>query len=439
MEKILITGVGSGMQGVGRLEEGCAAFVPGALPGEEAEIEITKRARRFCEARLLRVCNPSPERREPGCPAYGVCGGCQARHMSYTETLRLKRQRVFDALSRIGGVADPEVRETIACENPDRTRNKAEFPIGKDAKGRIVIGAYAENSRRIVSLRDCLLQRLPAARALEYFADHVNEMPGANHFTNLVARVNRAGELMLILCADAPLIDSAKKLLPELRRALPGLVSFYILKQNNRPAHALDGAVTHIWGEKTLNETLLGLKFTISPQSFFQINPEQTEKLYTCALEAANLSPDARVLDVYCGAGTITLAAARLAKRATGVEIVAPAIRDAKENARRNGLESKTRFICADAAREIPRLIASGERFDCAIVDPPRKGVDESALRALLNAKPDRIAYVSCNPATLARDVKILSQEYELEYAQPVDMFPWTEHVETAARLRRKG
>ena len=439
MERVKITGVGSGMQGVGRLEEGCVAFVPGALPGEEVEIEITRRAQRFCEARLLRVCAPSPERRTPDCPAYGACGGCQARHMSYEETLRLKRQRVYDALSRLGGAEEPKVRETIGCERPDRTRNKAEFPTGRGADGRVVIGAYAEGSRRIVPLKDCLLQREPAAHALKYFSEHLSQMPGAGHYTHLVTRVNRRGEMMLTLCASAPVIDSAKKLLPELQRALPEMVSFYFLRQNQRPAHALDGAITHLWGEKTLNETLLDLQFAISPQSFFQINPEQTEKLYSCALEAANLAqnPNARVLDVYCGAGTISLAAARLCKSVTGVEIVAPAIRDAKENARRNGLESRTRFLCADAAKEIPRLISAGERFDCAIVDPPRKGVDEPALRALLAAKPDRIAYVSCNPATLARDVKILSEGYRLEWAQPVDMFPWTEHVETVGLLSR--
>ena len=433
----MITGVGSGMQGVGRLTNGCVVFVPGALPGENAEIEITKRTSRFCEARLVRVCNASSQRKTPDCAAYGVCGGCQARHMDYSESLRLKRQRVYDALSRIGGVENPNVLETIGCAVPDRTRNKAEFPIGKSADGRITIGAYAENSHKIIPLCDCLSQRLPASRALRFFSEHIQTMPGANHYTNLVARTNRKGELMLILCADAPIADAARKLYPALKAALPELVSFYFLKQNNRPAHALDGTVAHIAGEKVLNETLLDLQFTISPQSFFQINPDQTEKLYACAIQYANLTPASRVLDVYCGAGTITLSAARISNDVTGVEIVPPAIRDAKENARRNGLESRTRFICADAAKEIPRLLKSGEHFDCAIVDPPRKGIDAPALQALLTAQPERIVYVSCNPATLARDVKTLSTAYALTAAQPVDMFPWTEHVETVCLLSK--
>ena len=439
MEEILITGVGSGMQGVGRMNDGCVVFVPGALPGETAEIEITKRTSRFCEARLVRVCSASRERQTPACTAYGACGGCQARHMRYSESLRLKQQRVYDALSRIGGVENPNVLETIGCASPDRTRNKAEFPIGKGTDGRVVIGAYAANSHKIIPLGDCLSQRLPAGRALRYFSEHIQSMPGADHYTNLVARTNRKGELMLILCANAPIADAARKLFPALKDALPELVSFYFMRQNNRPAHALDGTILHIGGEKVLNETLLDLQFAISPQSFFQINPDQTEKLYACAIQYANLIPTSRVLDIYCGAGTITLSAAKISKDVTGVEIVPPAIRDAKENARRNGLESRAQFICADAAKEIPRLLQSGKRFDCVIIDPPRKGVDAPALEAVLNARPERIVYVSCNPATLARDVKTLSSAYTVTAAQPVDMFPWTEHVETVCLLVRRN
>jgi len=189
-----------------------------------------------------------------------------------------------------------------------------------------------------------------------------------------------------------------------------------------------------------MEDELLGLRFKLSPQSFFQINPEQTEKLYQRALEAAGLgNPDMRVLDAYCGAGTITLAAARKAAYAVGVEIVAPAIENAKKNAVMNGLQKKTRFICADAAREIPRLIAAGERFDAAILDPPRKGADAALLNAIADVRIPRVAYVSCNPATLARDVKLLcARGYRLEWAQPVDMFPWTEHIECVTCLSRE-
>ena len=440
MERVNITGVGSELQGVGRLPDGRAVFVPHVLLGESVRVEITRDAQRFCEARLVEVLEPSAARRKPDCPVYGRCGGCQARHMTYEETLARKRQRVLDALTRIGGVNEPVVYETIGCVDPEHTRNKAEFPIGKDGNGRPIIGAFAEGSHRIVPLTKCLLQKEPANRALNWFAEHLPQLRGASHMTHLVTRVNRRGEMMLILCADAPILVDAQAIVPALTKALPELKSIYFLHQNRRPAHALDGICTHLWGERTLDDTLLGLTFSLSPQSFFQVNPVQTEVLYRKALEAAGLSEgcNLRILDVYCGAGTITLAAARLAKHATGVEIVPPAIADAKKNALQNGLEKRTRFICADAAKEIPKLIAAGERFDAAILDPPRKGADERLLHALIQAALPRIAYVSCNPATLARDVKILGEGgYRLEWAQPVDMFPWSAHVETVVLMSR--
>ena len=436
----MITGTGSELQGVGRLADGRAVFVSGALLGERVRIEVTRCAQRFCEARLVEVLEASPMRRESDCLAYGRCGGCQARHMSYAETLRCKRQRVADALSRIGGLEAPVVRETIGCTDPERTRNKAEFPIGRDEDGRPIIGAYAAGSRSIIPLTDCLLQGELAAGALRWFSENLSGMRCADHLTCLVTRVNQRGRLMLTLCADAPILSDVRALVPRLTQALPELESLYLLKQNRRPAHALDGVCTHIWGAKTLEEELMGLTFALSPQSFFQVNSRQTERLYQCALEAAGLSDgcSARVLDAYCGVGTITLAAARLCAHAVGVEIVPPAIADARENARRNGLSEKTRFICADAGEEIPRLIARGERFDAAILDPPRKGAEEKLLNALIQAAPVRIAYVSCNPSTLARDAKILYQGgYQLEWAQPVDMFPWSGHVETVCLLSR--
>ncbi|MBE5775694.1 MAG: class I SAM-dependent RNA methyltransferase, partial [Clostridiales bacterium] len=227
MEDVRITGSGSELQGVGRLADGRAVFVPGALPGEEVRIEITKDAARFSEARLCEVLSSSPVRRTPDCPVYGHCGGCHARHMTYGETLKQKRQRVYDAIMRIGGVADPMVRETIGCPNPERTRNKAEFPIGKGPDGKPVIGAYAAGSHRIVPLTDCLLQKDPAAGMLKWFSDHLPKLSCASHLTGIVTRVNRAGKLMLTICADAPILPDVSKLIPGLTKASPELVSLY--------------------------------------------------------------------------------------------------------------------------------------------------------------------------------------------------------------------
>ena len=439
MFEIEITGAGSELQGVGRLPDGRAVFVPGAIPGERVEIEITQDKGRFCEASLVGICVPSPDRVTPACPHAGDCGGCQARHMRYRRTLEMKRQRVVDALARIGGVEEPVVFETLGCVEPDRTRNKAEYPIGR-LDGRVAIGAYAGESRRIVPIDDCLSQHALSAEALRWLAKRLESLPCAARLRFLVTRVNRAGEMMLILCGDAPILSDMERLSPALSAALPTVKSFFYCQLNRRPAHALDGRCTRLFGAETLSETLNGLRFEISPQSFFQVNTPQAEALYAKALEAAEIRPACgkRVLDAYCGAGTITLSAARWAEFALGIEIVPPAIENAKRNASINGLSGRARFICGDAAREIPRLLSRGERFDAAILDPPRKGADEALLDAIARASIPVVSYVSCNSATLARDVKRLGESgYRLEWAQPVDMFPWTAGIEVAARLTR--
>ena len=440
MASIDITGIGSELQGVGRLPDGRAVFVPGAIPGERVEVHIERDRGRFCEASLCAVVKPSPDRAALDCPHAGHCGGCQARHMRYARTLALKRQIVNDALERIGGVRSPAVRETIGCASPDRARNKAEYPIG-EIDGRPVIGAYASGSRRIIPLRDCLLQRPESVRALAWFSDHLPDVSAARRLRYLVTRVNRAGELMLILSGDAPIAGEFRQLVPALTAALPELKSLWYCQLDRRFAHALDGRCSRVWGAPVLQDELLGLRYDLSPQSFFQVNPPQAEALYGAALEAAGVRPGCglRVLDAYCGAGTITLSAARWAQSAVGIEIVPPAIENAWINAAANGLSDHARFICGDAAREIPRLLARGERFDAAILDPPRKGADAALLDALVSAGIPAVAYVSCNPATLARDVKrLVSGGYRLVWAQPVDMFPWTGHVETVVLMSRK-
>ena len=436
-EQIRINGIGSQLQGVGRLADGRAVFVPGAIPGELAEIEITQEKGRFCEASLSAVLEPSPDRVSPACPHAGTCGGCQGRHMRYERTLSLKRQIVYDALSRVGGVESPNVFDTLGCRNADRYRNKAEYPI-RMQDGHPVIGMHQSGSQNVIPVGDCLIQPEASVRALRWLAGRLDRLACANRLKYLVTRVNRAGEMMLVFCADAPIQGEISRLTPELREAFPEMRSLWLCHLNRRPAHALDGRCARLWGSDALAETLLGLEFEISPQSFFQVNADQAEVLYGKTLEAAGITPGCglRVLDAYCGAGTITLAAARHAGFATGVEIVPSAIADAKRNAARNGLADKARFICADAARELPRLLASGERFDAAILDPPRKGCDPTLLDALVRARLPVLAYVSCNPATLARDVKLLTAGgYRLEWAQPVDMFAWSHHVETVCLL----
>ena len=438
MERVCITGIGSELQGVGRLADGRAVFVPGALPGEDIEIETVREAKRFCEARLVRVLAPSSERVESACPHDNRCGGCAARHMRYEYSLELKRRRVADALLRIGGVEAPTVFETIGCASPERMRNKAEYAV-ETRNGKVCVGCFEGRSRRVLPVRDCLLQREESVGALNWISEHLGEYTFASHIRYLVTRVSRNSELTAVLSGDAPLGDELRGLAAAMARALPELISLHYCRLKPRPAHALDGNCACILGTQTMSDQLMSLTFELSPQAFFQVNPPQAEALYLKALEAAEIREGARVLDAYCGAGTITLAAAARGACAVGVEIIAPAIENANRNAARNNLSGRARFLCGDAAREIPRLIASGERFDAAILDPPRKGADAALLNVLADAAIPRIAYVSCDPGTLARDVKLLTDRgYRFEWAQPVDMFPWTGHIETAALLKKE-
>lgn len=420
METISITGVGSQLQGVGRLRDGRAAFVPFSIPGETVDVEIVRDCERYAETRLLVVRERSPARVEPDCPYFGRCGGCQARHMTYAETLRLKRQRVVDALTRIGGMDAPDVRETLPMPSPLRCRNKMEYAI---AEGKI--GFMRAGSREVVPVADCLLQRGESARVLQELAQmDLRDLRGA------VTRVDRRGEVMLTLCG------TGKE--PPIRE-FPGVASLYSCRLKPRPAHALDGECRLLAGAERLEETLCGLRFSLLPQSFFQVNATQAERMYAVALDALELKAGESLLDVYCGAGTITLLAAARGAQATGIELVRPAVNDARANARRNNLDHAARFLCGDAAEELPRLVRAGERFAAAILDPPRRGADKRVLEALLQAAPERLAYISCDPATLARDLKHLTAAgYRLIFAQPVDMFAYTGHVETIALLQRK-
>ena len=428
-EIIRFTGCGSEMQGVGRLSDGRAVFVPFAIPGETAEAEIVQSRDRYAAGRLVRVIEASPDRVSPQCPYYGKCGGCQTQHIAYERALALKRQKVADALKRLGGIACPTVLETVPAPAPFGYRNKAEFAFSNDAAG-----VFEASSHRVIDVSDCPLQTDRANAVMRFARGRRKKLP----LRYLVTRVSEAGETMVTLSLSAP--ADAAFLARAIADEFPFVKSVYACRLCARPAHALDGAFTLLFGRETLEETLNGLTFSVSPRSFFQVNRAQAERLYSIALDFAALTPDDRAADVYCGAGTIALAAARRCAHVTGIEIVPEAIRDAEANARKNGLADKTRFVVGDAAARYPALQKT-ERFSCVIVDPPRKGLDAPVTDALIAAPAPRLVYVSCNPATLARDVKRLTESgaYRFERAQPVDMFPQTEHVETVCLLTHTG
>jgi len=431
-----IHGVGAGLCGVGRAPDGRVAFVPGALPGERVEAEPQKQSERFLHARLIEVLSPASERTIPPCGAFGRCGGCAAQHMNYDATLRHKRQIVVDALQRIGGIAAPDVRPVIGMEAPWRYRNKAEYHIRRTADG-YEIGALEAESHALVPLDDCLLQHPASIRAMREVRAWLNE-DGAPDVQYLVTRVNTDGRLMTILCGSGR-INRIDALADRLFANIPEMHALYACELARRPAHALDGTCRFVRGEDSFYDELLGLRFKLSPQSFFQVNRTQAEHLYEQAIAAANLTGNETVIDAYCGAGTISLAMAKSAGRVIGLEIHPAAVRDARENAQLNGLSDKAEFIEGDAKAALADLVKQGVHADVLIVDPPRKGVDPALIGAALRANPSRVVYVSCNPATLARDVKGFVQDgrYRFEYAQPVDLFCWTEHIECVALLSR--
>jgi len=427
--RLTITGAGSEMQGVGRLN-GRAVFVPGALPGETVEAEIVREQERYAVARLTRVFHPSPDRRRGECRHAGVCGGCQARHMSYGLSLELKRRRVYDALTRLGRFEAPDIRETLGMEVPERYRNKAEYAIDGP-----LIGFRRAGSREVVPVPDCLLQMEPSVRAMRAMRLWLRANPDTP-LCALVTRVNRAGEMMAVLSCGAAWDagDAAYALMG----ALPMLKSVYVCHLRPGHAHALDGECQLLLGDSALVEKLGGVAFSLAPQTFFQVNPWQVEALYRTAKDFAGLTGRELVVDAYCGAGAIALTMAADAGSVIGIEVVPEAVRDARENAARAGLDEKVEFVQGRAELVLPELLKKGLLPDVVVVDPPRKGLDEALTLALANAAPKRIVYVSCDPGTLARDLQRLHEGgYALDIVQPVDMFPWTAHVETVALMSR--
>lgn len=432
-----------GEAGIAHLE-GMTLFVEDALPGETVTARAQRVEKTHAFLKTLRVLSPSPHRADPPCPYYEKCGGCVCQHMTYEASLAMKRERVRDALSRIGGL-QVDVRPVIGMDDPWRYRNKTALPVGGE-KGAPRIGFFAPRSHRIIDVDRCLISMRESdetAAVLRQWMEKFQVEPYREDtrtglVRHIMSRVSRAGQVMAVVVAAGPL-PHERELTAMLRARVPGLVSLY-LNINKRGDNVILGQESRLlFGEERLRDTLCGLTYALSPQSFFQINPVQTEKLYQTALDFAGLTGDETVCDLYCGAGTISLLLARRAKRVIGVEIVPQAIRDAEENARANSV-TNAEFYAAPSEELLPKLVSQGLRPDVIVLDPPRKGCEESVLSAIAQAAPRRVVYVSCDPATLARDAKILSSHgYQADACQPVDMFCWTGHVETVCLLTHKG
>lgn len=429
--------------GVARLD-GRVVFIPGTIRGEDWEVQLLKVNKGVAWGKGTRLISPSPVRQEPDCPYSGRCGGCQYRHMSYEEELAAKGQRVRDALERVGGV-HLELPPVLGAESPLRYRNKVQFPVSRGKCG-LSIGFYRPRSHDVVDTEDCLLQpeadtalRLAFKGWMEDFQiPAYDESTGRGLIRHLYIRTNRAGEALCCVVANGRELPHAGELSGALRAAVPKLAGL-VLNVNLRDTNVILGdAYRTLWGRDWLEEELCGLTFRLSVPSFFQINRDQTERLYQLALEFAGLTGEETVLDLYCGIGTITLCLAKRAGRVIGAEIVPAAIRDAKENAARNHIEN-AEFFCGDAAETAARLEAEGLRPDVITVDPPRKGLAPEVIGSIAAMGPERVVYVSCDPATLGRDVKRFGElGYRAVRACAVDMFPATRHVETVALLSRE-
>ena len=438
-----IQSVTSQGSGVGR-HEGMAVFVPHAAPGDRLTARIVKVLPSYCYGIIQEIVEPGPGRVEPGCPVCRRCGGCSLRHLDYPAELAEKERWVADAIARIGGVSVP-VRPILPSPRAEGYRNKAQYPIGQGEKGAFC-GFYAPRSHQIIPAEDCRLQPPFFTRIVQAVCRYIDqsgqrpydEATGSGLYRHLYLRWGEAtGQVMVCLVVNGQRIPQPQLLVSMVLAACPGVTSI-LVNSNPKRTNVILGPETRVlFGAPAIRDVLAGVEVEISPLSFYQVNHQGAELLYRQAAELAQLSPDDVLLDLYCGAGTIGLSMARQVRELVGVEVVESAVRDAGENARRNGILN-ARFLCADAGAAAARLEAEGLRPTVVVLDPPRKGCDAATLAAVARMGPKRVVMVSCNPATMARDLAALQKAgYRPQLAQPVDMFPRTAHVETVVLMSR--
>lgn len=442
--QVEITDLSKEGMGIGRVE-GIVVFVEGALPQESVEAKIIKVTKSYCVGKLLNVSKPSPLRTQPPCPVFHKCGGCSLQHLQYMGQLMAKHGQVQSCLKKIGG-CDAEVGYPLPSRNPFGYRNKCAFPVAKGEDGQVVIGCYARRSHRVIPIERCLIQQPGTENVLravkefmeKYHIPPYQEQSRRGLVRHVICRMNKWGEVMvgLVICGNR--LEHERELVQMLKLYVDGLSSV-VINQNTSTGNVILGEKSRaLYGEEYLLEEIMGLKFQISLNSFLQVNPYGMELLYTNALKLAALQRDDVVVDLYCGAGTISLCAAQRCGKVYGVEIVPQAIENAQKNAQLNGI-SNAEFLLGDCGEVFPQIRKREGKIDVIIVDPPRKGLSQQVISSCIEAQPRKIIYVSCDPATLARDIKLFAQSgYLCEGAQPVDMFPQTMHVETVVLLSYK-
>ncbi|MUK88419.1 23S rRNA (uracil(1939)-C(5))-methyltransferase RlmD [Ornithinibacillus sp. L9] len=432
--------------GVGKID-GYPLFVPYGLPGEEAVVKVVKVNKKFGFGKLLEVKNPSPDRVEPPCDVFYKCGGCQIQHMSYKMQLEMKQNQVKNVMRKIAHLDHVPVHPTIGMEDPWRYRNKVAIPVG-EKEGELITGFYQMRSHQIIEDMDtCVVQDDANDRIVEgtrRIASRLgikayDEQKHRGVLRHIMVRTGReTKEAMVVLITRTKELPHKEELIRELTETYPHIKSI-VHNVNSRRTNVIMGNETNVlWGEEYIYDSIGNVRFAISAKSFYQINPPQTKKLYEKALEYANTGESDTVIDAYCGIGTISLFLAQKAKKVYGVEIVPEAINDANINAKLNGI-TNVEFAVGEAEKVMPKWKDEGLDPDVIVVDPPRKGCDKSLLQAMIEMNPKRIVYVSCNPSTLARDLRILEDGgYETKEVHPVDMFPQSMHVEAVCWLERK-
>ena len=430
-------------QGVAHVE-GCAVFLPNAIAGERYKIRIEKAQKTWAAGKIVEVLEKSPHRVNRECPVAKLCGGCDFWHMDYAEETRLKAERVRQTLNRIGGEALEEL-PILAAPTCYGYRNKAQYPVASK-KGRAYAGFFRAGTHQVVENDRCLILPQETDRVKNAVVDYVNQYRITAYDEEnqkgllrhiYVRRGVVSGEILVCLVVNGKKLPHIPELIERLKK-IPGFTTL-VLAVNTRPGNAIlgDEFIT-LYGPGYIEDTLCGLKFRLSPRSFYQVNHYQAERLYEAAISQAQITKDDLVLDLYCGVGTITLAMAKAAGKVIGVEVIEQAVADAKDNAKRNGIEN-AEFFCGDAGQAALELERKGIRADVVVVDPPRKGLNADTIEALSRFAPRRIVYVSCDPATLARDVALLKERgYVLKNAMAADLFPRCSHVESIVTLIRE-
>lgn len=442
---IQIVDMGVDGEGIGKLD-GFTFFVKDAVIGDTVQAKIMKMKKNYGYARLMQVAKPSALRVEPRCKFARQCGGCQLQAMEYKAQLSYKAEKIWNNLKHIGGLTELPRPEIIGMDNPWRYRNKAQFPFGTDKEGHVVTGFYAARTHNIIPCTECWLGVEENQPVLQKILDHMKQhhIPAYDEKTGkgvlrhvLLRKGFRTGEIMVCLVVNGRKFKAMNELSVSLQE-IPGMTSIQI-NVNTKNTNVIMGTeLIPVWGKKYITDYIKDIQYQISPLSFYQVNPVQTEKLYETALDFAELKGHETVWDLYCGIGTISLFLAKKAKQVYGVEIIPEAIEDAKRNARLNGIKN-AEFFVGKAEEVLPeKYEKDGIYADVIVVDPPRKGCDPAALATMVKMQPERIVYVSCDSATLARDLKYLCGEgYEVRKVKGCDMFPGTVHVECVALLQK--